>query len=151
VHALNWSYVTSVDVTGFEVQSSDDGVNFARLVTLPTTQRTMNYTPLSGKRIFYRIKGVTADERSYYSNIISLQPGQGRPFQLLNNFATGTVQVNSTGQYNYQLFTENGQLVQSGTLQPGYNNISLRTGAKGLLLMRIFAENQYWSEKLVRQ
>ncbi|HYC27627.1 MAG TPA: hypothetical protein VEB42_02410, partial [Chitinophagaceae bacterium] len=117
----------------------------------PPSQRSMNYTPVSGKRIFYRIKGITADERSYYSNIISLQPGQGKPVQVLNTLVTSMVQVNSTGPYNYQLFTENGQLVQAGMLQPGYNNIGLRTGAKGLLLMRIFDGNQYWSEKLVRQ
>lgn len=151
VHALNWSYVTSVDISRFEVQSSDDGSHFDKLVTLTPAQRTMNYTPLSGKRVYYRIKGITADERSYYSNIISLQPGQGKPVQVLNTFVKSTIGLNSTGQFSYQLFTENGQLVQSGKLQPGYNNISLDAAAKGLLLMRFFDGTQYWSEKLVHQ
>jgi hypothetical protein len=111
----------------------------------------MSYTPLSGKKVFYRIKGLTPDERAYYSNIIALQPGQGKPVQVVNTFIKSMVAVNSTGQYNYQLLQENGQLLQSGKLQTGYNTITLQTGAKGLLLMRIFDGNQYWSEKLVRQ
>ena len=151
IHALNWSYVATMDLSKVEVQSSADGANFDKLVTLSPMQRNMSYTPLSGKRIYYRIKGVTADDRAYYSNVISLQQGQGKPVQVLNTLVSNAVQVNSTGQYQYQLFTENGQLVQSGTLQAGYNNISLRATTKGLLLMRIFDGNQYWPEKLVRQ
>jgi hypothetical protein len=151
IHALNWSYVTSVDIARFDVEVSADGSRFDKLVTLLPTQLNMNYTPLPAQRLYYRIKGITADERYYYSNIISLQPGQGKPVQVLNSFVKSSVGVNSTGRYNYQLFTENGQLVQSGNLQPGYNNISLRAGANGLLVMRIFDGNQYWSEKLIRQ
>jgi hypothetical protein len=151
IHALNWSYITTMDIIQFEVQLSDDGAHFDKLVTLAPTQRVMSYIPLSGKKVFYRIKGITPDERAYYSNIIALQSGQGKPVQVVNTFVKSMVAVNSTGQYNYQLLQENGQLLQSGKLQTGYNTIALQTGSKGLLLMRIFDGNQHWSEKLVRQ
>lgn len=151
VHALNWSYVTNENITQFEVQVSDDGSHFDKLVTLEPTQRSMNYTPLSAKRIFYRLRGITPDERSYYSNIIVLQQGHGKPVQVLNTLVKSTVAVNSTGQYEYQVLQENGQVLQTGRLKTGYNNIVLRAGAKGLLLMRIYDGNQYWSEKLIHQ
>ena len=118
---------------------------------LAPTQRSMSYSPLTSKPMFYRIRGIAPDDRSYYSNIISLQTGQGRPVQLLNTLAKNNIAVNSTGKYEYQLLLQNGQILQRGRLQTGYNNISLGTGVKGLLLMRIFDGNQHWSEKLVLQ
>jgi hypothetical protein len=111
----------------------------------------MSYKPLSGKKVFYRIKGVTADDHAFYSNILALQSGHGQPVQVVNTFVNNMAVVNSTGQYTYQLFHENGQLLQSGTLQTGYNTLTLQTGAKGMLLMRIFDGTRYWSEKLIRQ
>lgn len=151
VHVLNWSYVTTENISQFEVQSSADGAHFEKLLVLGPKQMSMNYTPLSNKRMFYRIRGISPDERIYYSNIISLQPGQGKPVQVLNTLVKSAVGVNSTGRYEYLILQENGQVMQRGRLQTGYNNINLGTGVKGLLLLRIYDGMQYWSEKLVRQ
>jgi hypothetical protein len=151
VHALNWNYATNQQIAGFEVQTSEDGIHFSKLLTLPPTQNSMNYTSLNRKKTLYRIRAVAPDERSYYSNILALQPGQGRPVQVLNTLVNNTIAVNSAGAYSYQLLQENGQLMQSGTLQTGYNTVQLRAGGQGLILMRIFDGTQAWSEKLIRQ
>lgn len=151
VHVLNWFYTTNENITRFEVQSSEDGINFTKLLSLPVTQHNMSYTPLARNKLLYRIRAVAPDERSYYSNVLVLQPGQGRPVQVINTLVGSTVAVNSAGQYSYQLLQQNGQVIQGGRLQTGYNTISLQGGAQGLLLMRIFDGTQSWSEKLIRQ
>lgn len=151
VHSLNWNYTTNENIVRFEVQASEDGISFTSLLTLPPTQNSMNYTPLMRKKVLYRIRAVAPDERSYYSNVLALQPGQGRPVQVINTVVNNTISVNSSGQYSYQLLQENGQLMQSGKLQTGYNNIHLRVAGQGLILMRIFDGTQSWSEKLIRQ
>lgn len=150
VHALNWNYTANGNITRFEVQTSEDGINFTGLLTLPPTQHSMNYTPLTSKKILYRVRAVSP-EQSYYSNVLALQPGQGRPVQVMSTVVNNTIAVNSAGQYSYQLLQENGQVIQSGKLQTGYNKIHFRVPGHGLILMRIFDGMQSWSEKLIRQ
>lgn len=151
VHALNWNYITNDNITRFEVQTSEDGINFNKLLSVPAAQKNMNYTPLSRRKILYRVRAVAADERSYYSNVLALQPGVGKPVQVMNTLVSNTIAVNSAGPFSYQLLQENGQVIQSGKLQTGYNNIPLQGAAQGLMLMRIFDGTQAWSEKLIRQ
>lgn len=151
VHALNWSYITDEPIQSFEVQVSEDGAHFDKLLSLQPVERSMHYKTLSGKKIFYRVRATTADERSYYSNIIALQAGsEGRPVQVMNTLVNTKLGVNSTGAYQYQLLFQNGQLLQQGMLKAGYNNIEVKTGAKGVLLLRIFDGDEYWTEKLIR-
>jgi hypothetical protein len=152
VHALNWSYVTNEDIASFELQSSGDGLHFEQLMVLRQAERNAMYKPLSQGKVFYRIKAITPDERSYYSNIIALKQGQGgKPALVMNTLVNKTIAMNSTGPYEYQLLGQNGQLVQSGKLVTGYNNINVRENAKGVLFLHIYDGNEHWTEKLIRQ
>ncbi|HYF33116.1 MAG TPA: hypothetical protein VD993_18455 [Chitinophagaceae bacterium] len=152
IHALNWNYQTADPIQSFEVQSSADGSRFETLVSLQSSERSMFYKYLSDKKIFYRIKALTPDERAYYSNIIALQAGEaGKPVQVMSTLIGARLGINSTGQYQYQLLQQNGQLLQQGVLKAGYNNIPVKDGANGVLLLRVFDGSQYWTEKLIRQ
>lgn len=152
VHALNWTYATTEDIAYFEVQSSADGVRFGQLLQAKTQERSISYKPLSQGRMFYRIRAVMPDERSYYSNIIALQQGHdGRPVQVLQTLVNTSVAVNSNGRYNYQLLLQNGQLISKGILSVGYNSIAVQENIQGVLLLRIFNENSHWTEKLIKQ
>lgn len=152
VHALTWNYVADEPIQSFEVQTSEDGTKFDRLLSLQSTERSLHYSTLSGKKVFYRVRALTADERSYYSNTIALQPGQaGKPVQVMNTLVQSRISVSSTGAYKYQLLHQNGQLLQQGNLRTGNNIIDLKEGVKGILLLRVFDGDQSWTEKLIRQ
>jgi len=153
MHSLSWSYITDEPLKEFEVQVSDDGSRFEKLTTMSSSARNLTYSSLSSKKSFYRVRAVTAaDERSYYSNIIALDPKMTRhPVEVMNTVVKNSVTVNSAGNYSYQLLQQNGQILQSGTLKPGRNTIDIKPTANGLLLMRIFDGTQYWTEKLVKQ
>jgi hypothetical protein len=97
------------------------------------------------------VKALMADDRAYYSNIIALQPGDNAgPVQVINTLVNTRLAVNSTGAYQYQLLFQNGQLLQQGSLKTGYNVIDIKTGQKGVIIMRIFDGNQSWSARLIR-
>ncbi|MGB8190393.1 MAG: hypothetical protein WCF67_00680 [Chitinophagaceae bacterium] len=152
VHALSWSYLTNDTISEFEMQVSEDGSSFEKLLQLKPWERNMNYTVLSDKKLFYRIRAVTPDESRYYSNVVSLQPGRaGKPVQVINTIARKSIGVNSAGQYQYQLMTQNGQLLQQGQLRIGYNSITVKQDVKGMLLMRVYDGRQFWSEKIISE
>ena len=152
IHALNWSYITDEPIQSFEVQYSEDGSHFDKLLSVQSAERSMYYKALSDKKIFYRVKARMADERAYYSNIIALQPGERKePVQVINTLVNTKLGVNSTGVYQYQLLLQNGQLLQQGSLKTGYNVIDIKSGIKGVLLLRIFDGNQSWTARLIRQ
>jgi hypothetical protein len=150
-HSLNWTYMTNEVISQFEVQSSQDGVRFEKLLTLQPSEHSMAYKPGFAGNIFYRVKAITPDERSYYSNVIALLPLNGKPVQVMNTLVRKTLNINCTGQYDYRVLQTNGQLVKAGKLQAGYNSIGIETSVKGVLYLRIFNANEHWTERLVRQ
>ncbi|HEY0678981.1 MAG TPA: T9SS type A sorting domain-containing protein, partial [Chitinophagaceae bacterium] len=152
MHSLAWSYMANEEIGEFEVQHSDDGAKFEKLLAVQPAERNVTYRPLTSRKLFYRVKARTPDERTYYSNIISLQPGvDNKPVQVINSLVRNTLSINSTGQYRYQIIQQNGQLVQSGSLKTGLNTLDVQPTASGLMILRVYDGNQYWTEKLVTE
>jgi hypothetical protein len=149
-HSLSWNYTSGDDVKNFEVQVSQNGHDFEKLVSLNAADRSMSYNNISEKKLFYRVRAIAPDERSSYSNTLALQNmKQGSAVQVINTLVKGWIGVNSTGIYQYQLMQQNGQLLQQGTLTSGYNKINVKPGIKGLLMIRIYDNNNQWTTKLM--
>jgi len=101
--------------------------------------------------VYYRLKIITAtNSQGYASNIISLKSRTGTGgIQVINNGATG-ITVKSGDNFVYQLYTAGGQLLGSGKLNPGINQLT-DYGAKGLLLLHCSNGNQSFTQKLIKQ
>jgi hypothetical protein len=151
-HSLNWSYTSTEDVTNFEVQVSSNGHDYEKLVSLNTLERSMSYDVISDKKLFYRVRAITPDERSFYSNTITLQSGRlPTSVQVINTLVKGWVGVNSTGAYQYQLMQQNGQIIQQGSLIAGFNRINTERSVKGMLIIRIYDNKDQWVTKLMSE
>lgn len=67
---LTWAD-NSNNETGFEVERSTDGVNFAPLAT--TARNATTYVDESGGVYYYRVRAVNSSGASAYSNIASTE------------------------------------------------------------------------------
>lgn len=151
-HSLNWSCTSNEEIKSLEVQVSQNGYDFEKLVSLNAAERGMSYNVISEKKLFYRVRAVAPDERSFYSNTIALQAvRQGSAVQVINTLVKGWIGVNSTGVYQYQLMQQNGQVVQQGSLIAGFNRIDVKPGIRGMLMIRIYDNKHQWTTKLMAE
>jgi hypothetical protein len=154
VHALNWIYQADEAVKDIEVQYSKDGVHFNALTQLGSDAKTFSWKPLINSNTWYRVRVITvADERSYYSNIVSLheQSKDNGPVQVMNNVISSHIAINANKDYSYQLMDGTGRLLQRGQLATGANRIDVHTAQKGLLLLRVQGDNESYTSKLIKQ
>jgi hypothetical protein len=150
-HQLSWSFQTGETIKQVIIESSADGQHFSTLTTLNPAIKTFSYQPLGNEIIYYRLKVITAgNEQSYISSIISLRSKTAvSGVQIINNTGSNFT-VNSGGNYIYQLLTTGGQLISSGKLIAGINQLPA-FAAKGLLLLRCSNGNQSFTQKLIKQ
>ena len=86
---INW-IDTNLNVTGFEIERSDNGGAFSLIHTALSTDTSYNDTGLStGDTFVYRIRTVNGLDKSLYSNEVS--------FELLLSVFEGDGTINTTG------------------------------------------------------
>jgi hypothetical protein len=152
VHALNWLYQADEDIKQIEVQYSTDGIRFNTLARLAEGDKNFFWKPVENGTLHYRVKAVmTADERAYYSNIVTMRPQDSGPLKVLNSIVTSYISIQADKDYSYQLLDETGRLLQSGRLRTGINTLQAATAHKGLLLLRVQANNETSTFKLIKQ
>jgi hypothetical protein len=152
LHVLDWNYRADEAVKKINVEISKDGKRFSTLAELSAEARRFSWKPLDNAATFYRIKVITvADERAYYSNTQTLKITQGKKIDILSNIVSGSLNINSKGNYNFQLIDETGRLVHKGVLKNGLNSIDLGSASKGLLVLRLQDGNEISVYKIVKQ
>jgi hypothetical protein len=151
-HLLSWNYQAGEIIENTVVESSADGLTFTPVATVEGAARSFTHKPVSNGPMYYRVKVITAkNQTAYLSNVVhTKQIGPVKKIQLMPRTNSGTVSLYSSGRFNYQLLTAQGQLLQSGTLVAGNNQIN--TGSiKGLLIIRYSDGVTHFSEKIVQQ
>jgi len=150
-HQLSWLLQTDEAVKQVVLESSSDGLHFTTLAVLAPTVQSYSNQPMGIETVYYRLKIITAtNSQGYASNIISLKSRTGTGgIQVINNGATG-ITIKSGDNFVYQLYTAGGQLLGSGKLNPGINQLT-DYGAKGLLLLHCSNGNQSFTQKLIKQ
>lgn len=153
-HNLSWSYEADEAVKQVEIQNSKDGVHFDALTQVNPGTKTFSWKPLTDNAPYYRIRVITtAEERSYYSNIISLRErGDNKAsVRIMSTMVTNSMIVNADKECNYQVLDGTGRLLQRGKLATGTNNIDITTAQKGLILLRIQRDQETTTWKLIKQ
>lgn len=152
-HDLYWSYGSDENIKETHVEYSTDGIHFGYLANLVSDARTFSWSPLGTNPVYYRVKLImSADERSYYSNIIKVgQSSARKPIEVYNHFITDEIRINANDNYSYQLFDETGRLIQRGVLIQGSNQIDVSRSTKGILLLRVQNKNITHIEKLIKR
>lgn len=152
-HDLHWNYFADEPVKEIHIESSKDGIHFNFLTKLSADSRSLSWKPLNNERIHYRVKVIVAsDERAYYSNIIELRRlATGKSIDIANTLIADHIRINTDKNFSYQLFDETGRLLQRGTLQQGFNHISVATIKKGILFLRLQHNAETYTEKLMKR
>ena len=153
-HTLNWMYEADENVKSIEIQNSKDGVHFEALAQVSEGTKTFSWKPLTDNAPFYRIRVITtADEKSYYSNIITLRDrgDENATVRVMNTVVTNSIIVNTDKDCNYQVLDGTGRLLQRGKMVSGTNNIDITTAQKGLVLLRIQSVQETNTWKLIKQ
>ncbi|WP_207512329.1 T9SS type A sorting domain-containing protein [Longitalea luteola] len=153
-HNLSWTYEADEAVKHIEIQNSKDGVRYEALAQLSAGTKTFSWKPLTDNAPFYRIRVITAaDERSYYSNVITLRDKNDDKAiaRIMNTMVTNAIVVNSNNESNYQVLDGTGRLLQRGKLFSGTNNIDITNAQKGMVLLRIQGEAETATWKLIKQ
>jgi hypothetical protein len=153
LHMLNWEFQADEEIKEFEVQYSENGSSFKKLLAAGTSLLAVSYQPSNLNKVYYRVKAVTRLHGiGYYSNVVSLPPGpRNHAVRVLNSVVQDEIKVNSSADCQYQLMLTNGQLISEGKINKGYNQIPTPRNVKGLFLLRFLYANEFWTEKIVKQ
>jgi hypothetical protein len=95
----------------------------------------------------------TAEEKSYYSNIITLRDrgDEKATVRIMNTMVSNAIIVNADKECKYQVLDGTGRLLQRGQLISGTNNIDITTAQKGLILLRVQGDMETTTWKLIKQ
>lgn len=150
-HQLHWRLQTDEPIQQFMLEASEDGKHFNSLAALNAAQRDYTWQPPGGNNWYYRLKVIAAGNGQVTaSNTIALKSSAGNTGLQVTNSNGSHITVNSSSAYQYQLFSSGGQLLSSGKLLPGINQLSA-AGASGLLLLHCSSGSQSFTQKLIKQ
>ena len=121
---LSWTTAEEHNLISYVVEESKDGINFETIGTIAANNITgTNSYSFNGLntivgKYYYRLKFNSLDGREQFSTIISLKNDLKNLFSVLNNPVQNNVlhlQMNNLpkGNYDVQLYSMNGQLIQS--------------------------------------
>ncbi len=161
---LNWSTAVEMNNAYFDVQKSMDGTRFTSIGKVdagsrPNTSQFYLFTDnktIIGKN-YYRLMQVDKDGKFTYSAIVQLNM-TGATWALFPNPATRKTSIQirgGLGNASFTLHDNNGKVVYAvsrHTVTAGEMiDIPLTGLAKGVYLIKMIAENQFKTEKLVIQ
>jgi hypothetical protein len=136
---LSWDIYENETMNYFDVESSSDGIHFARLATVSANQlpgiQSYNFTNALDKGIFYfRIKLIAEDKTQQYSKVIAVQNApSANDLKILNNpVIDDRLELSYASDYNSERATLkiidiNGQVkfIQLLNIQTGINKIDV--------------------------
>jgi hypothetical protein len=166
---LDWKVLDNQQIQYFEVQRSEDGVNFISIDNVPrqfkeSTEASYSYNDDAGKLysnfVYYRIRLVNINSGVYYSNVINIKlsssTGQTR-VNILPNPVRDIMQLqvlarNSKG-IRVDFFDQSGRLVSSSKFeQKGRTIITLTDLAnkpRGIYYALIYVDEQIFRQKIL--
>jgi len=157
---LNWQTTAEYNNDRFEVERSNDGINFATLGSVKgngTASTAHNYSfvdasPMNGTN-YYRLRQVDFDGHYDYSNIVLIRISNKPVVTALYNIQSNSIQVNFNAQQSktpIQLFASNGQLIKSGLVNNSSRyTLELPVLAGGIYMLRVITEKNSYTEKIL--
>jgi len=124
---LNWTIANEVNVSNYELQRSDDGVNFYSISSqAPYNRNSTEFYGYNDSKIlngtaFYRLKINNLGAQVNYSNIITVSENDNsRSLYVISNPVDASIDLyasaSAKGLYNYSITNTGGQVMQSGIL-----------------------------------
>ena len=166
---LRWQVNNNDLVNYFEIQKSEDGINFTTLTTLSPKNMTQTnsiyvYTDKNdpGTHLYYRIREIMNNGFRFYSNIIKIHSnsefnlaGALSPNPFIDHF-NFSVQLKSPKPVKVRLADQSGRIVYTSQFKgkTGENKFQVNDISnlkKGIYFVEISVENEIIRQKLVKQ
>ncbi len=124
---LNWTIASEMNVAGYELQRSDDGINFYTIYTqAPFNRNGTEFYSYDDRKLltgtaFYRLKINDLSTQINYSYIVTVSANAtDKSFYVITNPVNSSIDLYASasikGLYNYTITNTAGQVMQSGTL-----------------------------------
>jgi hypothetical protein len=149
-HVIRWQLEPGVSVRAGYVEYSLDGKKYSTLNSVPR-DALMFERIASQYVVFYRVKMITDEDATVYSNPVVLGQQTNGKVSVVSSMVNGQVQVISSGEYAYQLVDATGRLLGSGKLTTGSNVIPLNVYYTGVILLKVFNNKEQFHFRLIKQ
>jgi len=145
---INWTIGNELNVYNYELQRSDDGINFYPIhIHQPYNRNSTEFYGYDDSRIlqgtaFYRLKINNTGGQVNYSQTVAVSANDhGRSMYVIANPVDASIDLYAdadvTGVYNYTIANTSGQIMQQGTLDIKH------AGVHAIYLKPVFAPGTY--------
>ena len=155
---LNWSMANASNFDRFEVEHSNNGIDFTTLQSI-STSNTMDYAttdanPSKGIN-YYRLKMMDLDGSFSYSEVKTVKVASETVWSVSPTKSSSllTATVNENEESTIQLFNTNGQMVYN-TIQNGNPKVEIPIGnlTSGIYIVRISVSGSVvYSERIIKE
>jgi hypothetical protein len=165
---LQWTTASEENNAGFEVERSENGKEFKKIVFVQgsgTTLEAQTYqfadqTPRKGKTYYYRLRQVDFDGKFEYSDIVTAQiisdkieVSELAPNPVSGNQAQLNVALPSVGKVSLQVFDVTGKLLQNNLqdLAAGAHTLNVEVAglAAGTYFVKLTTNGENVYRKLI--
>jgi len=160
---LTWKTLSEYNTDHYTIEISTDGVNFSALTDIKAAgnnSNPFNYYYIHqyrlASKLYYRLKQIDADNKYWYSKIISVDGRENKVVSVYPNPAINKLVIHYndvSGSEQFQLVTSQGRLIMQSKLHPGKTEINLPSLHlyKGLYFLVILDEKEKISYPLLIQ
>lgn len=137
---LKWKVDNAVNFDRFEIQRSENNINFTPISTIAFSAGQTDYylqdpELINYSRLFYRLKMIDIDGRSVYSNV-NLVNREANNFRVLTNNAAGNIMITGlSGKGIISISDINGKKVFQQTVNSSFLVVNVTGFAKGLYIV----------------
>ncbi len=164
VNEIKWSVASESSIKNYQLQRSDDGVNFYTIATqnpynnpIITAQYVYHDATFMNTKVYYRLQYNDAGSNKY-SGIVSISASQdgSRDFYIVNNPVNNKIGLFAAagckGKYIYTLTAASGQVVQTGMIEitaAGIYSIALRNALASGVYILSMQDGQHTLQKTI--
>lgn len=153
---LNWKIASAVNFSHFEIEKSEDGLNFTKLGNMAFQNRDQyqyrDITFLNNHPYFYRLKMVDVDGNFSYSNVLHFRGKGLAGMTILGNPVKNNLLVTglqSSGQLT--IYDMTGKLVQQKMVKSVRENLEVSQLNKGLYILKFNNGQTIETQKFIKE
>jgi hypothetical protein len=164
VTTVRWTTARETNVDRYEIERMNANGSFGKIGSVKsnnsqfeTEYAYIDALPLAGVAM-YRIRSVDADGQYTHSKVVSVSENNNTAsFRVLNNPAHEAIYIAASeaykGKYQYELFSTAGQLMQSGIVNIGGNDVvaiplTIKT-TSGIYLLDVKNEERRFAKRIM--
>jgi hypothetical protein len=116
------------------------------------TATSFSYEPFSRNNLYYRIKTISASEKTTYSNTLLLRGIEKTSSAFtVSTFTQNDISIQAAANYQYLLSDVTGNNILKGYGSIGFNKINISNKPSGTYVLQLVAQNKAQSVRIFKQ